>query len=59
MKPAYGIAPLPSSADTQPRSDAPAIDRARRIPAPLRGLAPMPRGPAAEALVQAMKDFSA
>ena len=53
MKPAYGIAPLPSPADTQPRSDAPAIDRARRIPAPLRGLAPMPRGPAAEALVQA------
>ena len=53
MKPAYGIASLPSSADTQPRSDAPAIDRARRIPAPLRGLAPMPRGPAAEALVQA------
>ena len=53
MKPAYGIAPLPASADTQPRSDAPASDRARCIPAPVRGLPPMPRGHAAEALVQA------
>lgn len=53
MKPAYGIAPLPASADTQPRSDAPASDRARCIPAPVRGLPPMPWGHAAEALVQA------
>ncbi len=33
MKPVFGIAPVPSSADTQPRGDAPATDRARRIPA--------------------------